>query len=63
MTEQEVSELAAILVDEHGEAALIVAERRREQFAYKPKSPAFRLWSRIAVAVARRLPERDDTKK
>lgn len=55
MTEQEIVELAAILVNEHGHAALAVAERRRDQHAHEPHSDAYRLWSRIAVATARLL--------
>jgi hypothetical protein len=55
MTAQEIEELAAILVNEHGHAALNVAERRRGQHADKPRTDAFRLWTRIAAAVARRL--------
>ena len=61
MTEQETVELAAILVNEHGHAALDVAERRRAQFADKPDSDGFRLWSDIAEAVIRvlRVKERE----
>lgn len=61
MTEQEIIELAAILVNEHGHAALDVAERRRAQFADKPDSDGFRLWTEIAAAVVRllRLKERE----
>ena len=62
MTQQEIIELAAILINEHGEAALEVAERRRDQFAHEPHSDAFRLWSQIANETARllrvRQPER-----
>ena len=55
MTEQEIVELAAILINEHGSAALEIAERRRNQFAHEPHSDAFRLWTRIAEATARLL--------
>ena len=53
MTDQEVDELAAILVHEHGRAALDVAENRR--FLHGSSSDGFRLWTRIAAAVARLL--------
>ncbi len=49
MTDQEVEELAAILVQEHGPAALNVAENRRSLHA--PGSDSFQLWTRIAEAV------------
>jgi hypothetical protein len=55
MTEQEITELAAILVKEHGHAALDVARRRRDQHAHEPRSEAYRLWARIADATARML--------
>jgi hypothetical protein len=55
MTDQDIAQLAAILVDEHGPAALDFAEDRRAQFARKPLSEAFRLWTRIAQATARLL--------
>ena len=62
MSEREIIELAAILVDEHGHAALDVAERRREQHARNRRSTAYRLWSRIAAATARmlRIKRRED---
>jgi len=50
MTRQEISELAAILVNEHGHAARDVAEQRRKQHA--PSSYAYRLWTEIADATA-----------
>jgi len=53
MTDQEVDELAAILVLEHGKAACQVAEDRR--LLHESGSDAFRLWTRIAAAVARLL--------
>jgi hypothetical protein len=53
MTDQEVKELAAILVHEHGNAALEVAEDRRS--LHDSGSDGFRLWTRIAVAVTRLL--------
>lgn len=53
MTEQEIVELAAILVNEHGTAALEIAERRRAQHAHEPNGDSYRLWTRIAESVAR----------
>jgi hypothetical protein len=53
MTDQEVDELAAILVFEHGKAACQVAEDRRS--LHESGSDGFRLWTRIAAAVARPL--------
>jgi hypothetical protein len=58
MTEQEIIELAAILVNEHGHSAVDVAERRRAQHA--PHSYSCRLWSRIADATARLLRAREE---
>jgi hypothetical protein len=55
MTDQEIIELAAILVNDHGQTALQVAERRRDQHASKPNSDAYQLWTRIAQATARLL--------
>ena len=51
MTDQEIEELAAILVQEHGDAALKVAENRRSLHAHG--SDSFELWTRIAEAVGR----------
>jgi len=53
MTDREVDELAAILVHEHGNAAIAVAEDRRS--LHQSESDGFRLWTRIAVAVTRLL--------
>ncbi|MBV8492884.1 MAG: hypothetical protein JO162_05345 [Alphaproteobacteria bacterium] len=53
MTDQEVNELAAILVHEHGNAALDVAEDRRS--IHEPGSDAYQVWTRIAAAVNRLL--------
>src|SRR5260370_35024094 len=50
MTDQEVEELAAILVQEHGHAALNVAENRRSLHAQG--SDSFELRTRIASAAA-----------
>jgi len=58
MDQHEVSELAAILVNEHGQAALRVAERRRAQYAHEPRSDLYRLWGRIVAATARLLQSR-----
>ena len=55
MSEREITELAAILVNEHGHAALDVAERRRDQHARNRSSAAYRLWTQIAAATARLL--------
>jgi hypothetical protein len=55
MTEKQISELAAILVNEYGHAALRVAERRRDQHAGRPHSDAYRVWARIVGATARLL--------
>jgi hypothetical protein len=53
MTDQEVDELAAILVHEHGNAAREVAEERRA--LHESGSDGFHLWTRIAGAVSRLL--------
>jgi len=50
MTEQEVRELAAILINEHGHAAIKIAQRRRDQHKHERDSDAFRLWGRITEA-------------
>jgi hypothetical protein len=55
MSEREIIELAAILVNEHGDDALSVAERRRDQHARERHSASYRLWSKIAEATARLL--------
>lgn len=55
MTEKQIIELAAILVNEYGYAALQVAERRRDQHASKPHSDSYRVWARIAEAAERLL--------
>ena len=55
MSEKQIIELAAILVNEYGHSALQVAERRRDQYADKPHSDSYRVWSRIAEAAARLL--------
>jgi hypothetical protein len=55
MTEKQISELAAILVNEYGYVALQVAERRRDQHASRPHSELYRVWARIAEATARLL--------
>jgi hypothetical protein len=53
MTQQEIVELAAILVNEHGHTALQAAETRLGQ--HEPGSDGHRLWTRIAAEVARLL--------
>ena len=55
MTEKQIIELAAILVNEFGHAALQVAERRRDQYAHEPHSDSYRVWARIAAATVRLL--------
>jgi hypothetical protein len=55
MTERDIIELAAILVNEHGPEALEIAERRRANFAPMPNSSGYRLWTRIAAATAHLL--------
>jgi hypothetical protein len=53
MTDQEVDELAAILVLEHGNAARDVAEERRS--LHESGSDGIHLWTRLAGAVSRLL--------
>jgi hypothetical protein len=53
MTDQEVEELAAILVHEHGNAAREVAEERRS--LHERGSDGYQVWTRIAAAVGRLL--------
>jgi hypothetical protein len=53
MTEQEIVELAAILVSEHGHTALRAAEIRLRE--HQPGSDGHRLWTQIAAEVARLL--------
>jgi hypothetical protein len=53
MTDQEIAELAAILVNEHGHAALSAAETRLA--AHAPGSDGHRLWTRITAEVAHLL--------
>jgi hypothetical protein len=59
MDEREVRELAAILIAEHGPRAIEVAARRREQYAHRPRSEVFRLWSSIGSAAAQLLRRRE----
>jgi hypothetical protein len=53
MTDQEIAELAAILVNEHGHTALQAAETRLAE--HEPGSDGHRLWTRIAAKVAHLL--------
>ena len=53
MTDQEIAELAAILVNEHGHTALKAAETRLGQHEWG--SDGHRLWTRIAAEVAHLL--------
>ena len=55
MTREGIAELAAILVAEHGWAALEIAETRRDQHRRDANSASHELWDAIAAAVARRL--------
>ncbi|MFZ3235120.1 MAG: hypothetical protein WA184_07065 [Stellaceae bacterium] len=55
MNRHQIEELAAILVNEHGQRALAHARQRRSQYAQMPRSDAFRLWKSIAAATARLL--------
>lgn len=51
MTDLEIRELAAILVNEHDGAALRIAKQRRNQ--HQRGTLLFRVWDAIAGAVAR----------
>jgi hypothetical protein len=51
MTEQEITELAAILVAENDGAALKIAKGRRDE--HQRGSACYRLWNAIAGAVSR----------
>jgi hypothetical protein len=53
MTDQEIAELAAILVNEHGHTALRAAEARLAEHA--PGSDGQELWTRITAEVAHLL--------
>jgi hypothetical protein len=55
MTERDIIQLAAILVNEHGHLAPEIAQRRRSQHEQEPHSDGFRLWTRIAAATDRLL--------
>lgn len=55
MTDKQIRELAAILVNEYGHAAVQVAEKRRDQHRDKPHSDSYRVWARIADATVRLL--------
>jgi hypothetical protein len=55
MNKDQIEELAAILVNEHGRFALAHARERRSQYARAPRSDAFRVWKSIAAATARLL--------
>ena len=57
MKRQDIAELAAILVTEHGFAALQIAEGRRDQHRRERNSAGYELWDAIAAEVARRLGE------
>jgi hypothetical protein len=49
MAQHAVRELAAILLREHGPAALAFAEVRRSE--HSPRSIAYQVWDAIAVAL------------
>ena len=55
MTRQEIRELAAILVQEHGTEALRLAQARRDQHHRDQHSDGYLLWAQIAAAVAELL--------
>ena len=55
MTSREIIQLAAALINEHGDDALAIAEERRDEFAHCPHSDAYHRWSRIAAMTARLL--------
>ena len=57
MTPQDVHELAAILVAEHGPKALQMARDRRDQHGRESNSTAYSLWDAICAEVARLLGE------
>jgi hypothetical protein len=57
MTPQDIQELAAILVAEHGRQALQIARDRRDQHDRERNATAYRLWEAITAEVARRLGE------
>ena len=57
MTRQDIQELAAILVAEHGHRALQLAKDRRDQHERERNSTAYRLWDGIVAEVGRRLGE------
>ncbi|MGH7040173.1 MAG: hypothetical protein ACREFK_05455 [Stellaceae bacterium] len=58
MEKREIRELAAILVAEHGCRAAEVAARRRAQYADRPRSEIYQLWSAIAAAARQMLQRR-----
>jgi hypothetical protein len=62
MSKREIDELAAILVNEHGDLALAHARARRAEHLRQPYSEAFQVWSSIVVATARLLRARDRRK-
>ena len=57
MTRQDIAELAAILVSEHGCAAFEIAKGRRDQHRRERNSAGYELWDAITAEVARRLGE------
>jgi len=57
MTREDIAELAAILVAEHGHTALQIARGRRDQHGRERNSTAYELWDALAAEVERRLEE------
>jgi hypothetical protein len=55
MTDKQIIELAAILINEYGHGAVQAAESRRDQNAHEPYPDGYRLWARISEATARLL--------
>jgi hypothetical protein len=53
MTDRQVLELAAILVNDRGKGAVRLARKRRAQ--HPPRSEPYRLWSRIVAATLQLL--------
>jgi hypothetical protein len=63
MTDAQIRELAAILVNEYGYAAKQIARARRDQHRHAPQSDSYRLWAAIAAAVGRSLARRRRSKR
>lgn len=57
MKREDIAELAAILAAEHGQAALQIAESRRDQHRREKNSAAYELWDAITNELASRMGE------